>query len=82
MCSVLCVDEGVGDVDHDVDDGHVLVTERLLLHNKLADKQTGDSGQQQYDVQIGDGMDIGIIGENGEFWAQHYQDTYKRGFRQ
>ena len=35
-----------------------LVADRLI--NKIEKNQTG------LDVQIGDGMDIGIVGENGE----------------
>ena len=41
--------------------GHApLVTDRLLA--KI------EKEQNNFDVQIGDGMDIGIIGENGEFF--------------
>ena len=37
------------------------------MSQKLAEeKEKEDPRQQHYDVQIGDGMDIGIIGENGE----------------
>ena len=38
------------------------LTDRLL--NKMEKEQTS------FDVQIGDGMDIGIMGENGE-WTSH-----------
>ena len=39
-------------------DQHQLVTDRLLA--KIEKEETS------FDVQIGDGMDIGIIGENGK----------------
>lgn len=48
-----------------------IVTERLLAAKGLEkdddqDHHVHQGREQQLDAQIGDGMDIGIIGENGE----------------
>ena len=53
-----------GDLLHS--DDH-LIADRLL--NKIEKEQTN------FDVQIGDGMDIGILGENGTAFVLTYPDT-------
>ena len=57
---VLVVDVDEGPPAHHQDDpDHPHLTDRLL--NKCQEKE-----QTNCDVQIGDGMDIVIVGENGE----------------
>ena len=65
---VLVVDVDVPRDVADQDPAHTdPVTDRLL--NKCPDKE-----QTNYDVQIGDGMDIVIVGENGESLSKHVTD--------